>query len=180
MIKIKKLISYSVLAIMLSSCFWRTWTTSGYYKKNRESTLSMYNNYMKIIRQLPDRYLRLYGNAGMDKTVVVHYKINESGGESAIYSSSGEFISGYNRTTTIKESRKEFQTNEFKKLVSDFAKTNYLSISYWGDDEVFFALGNARYNTREYIGILVTENSNPMFIIKKIDDKAYVYEVDVP
>jgi hypothetical protein len=174
----KKILLASILstAILLPSCMFRANKVSRYYNNNRALNISLYNDYLVLVKQFPFQSFTARGSSNSDNDVQIRYKPTaESPTQVANYKTDGTFLNGYQDTTSV------FKSEIFKRFILNFAKSKYLSASYYPTygNAVFFAYGNARFNGRDYIGVLISDKDRND-AIKKIESKIYVYEIDVP
>ncbi|MBC7865223.1 MAG: hypothetical protein IAF38_19770 [Bacteroidia bacterium] len=169
----RKKISIIILLMSLISCSWKVKQTAQYYNKNKALTMSLYENYLKISKGLPREGFSIRGKNGVE----LRYKDSKKKSHSVYFTGSGEFINGTSDSLNIVF----FKSDLVKKFILDYEKSQFLAIDQgYDNDYVFFSYGNARKNNREYIGILITDKGEKFEIIKKIEEKVYVYETDVP
>ncbi|MBC7865222.1 MAG: hypothetical protein IAF38_19765 [Bacteroidia bacterium] len=169
--KIKKLIKVFVLISIISSCT-TVKETARYYNQNKALTLALYENYLKINKQFPFGGIKIAGK----ERVEIAYMTTPSQRHTAYFDNLGNF----------KEATDSFypdvlKSDLVKTFIKDFVKSKYIAICDGSNrDYVFFAYRDARYNNREYLGIMIGDNGEKYEPIRKIEDKVYVRERDVP
>ncbi|MFL5764756.1 MAG: hypothetical protein ACJ77K_12500 [Bacteroidia bacterium] len=168
---------FFILFFLLTSCVVRVNRTAFYYKDNKAMVLRLQENYIKLMRIFPDGQFEPRGTAGDDKEVSFYYRSGEQS-KSSRCTRDGKYVEGNKDYIAISLA----DSVAFNTFVSDFAKSRFLSASFhpgWGDDAVFFALGTAVHNSRDYLGILITSKPLPDKPIRKLDENTYIYEMTV-